>query len=68
MKKSILDLGKTLNKAEQKEIFGGKLDNFLDQYEGCGFGTCMNNFGRCSASACCWNNQNPEDTYYSNCN
>ncbi|WP_452228608.1 hypothetical protein [Lacinutrix sp. MEBiC02404] len=66
--KNLKNLGKALTKAEQKTITGGKLQHFLDQYNGCGFGTCMNNFGRCSALACCWNNQNPEDTYYNNCN
>ncbi len=41
MKKSILNLGKTLNKAEQITINGGKL-------------RCVN--GACSPGNCCHNN------------
>ena len=43
MKKSILNFGKALNKVEQKQINGGTV---------CPWGTCLNDFGRCSHIAC----------------
>lgn len=41
MKKSILNIGKTLNKAEQKEISGGR-PTFCENHQDCpgGFGCC----------------------------
>ncbi|CAM1347500.1 MULTISPECIES: hypothetical protein [Tenacibaculum] len=44
MKKSILNLGKVLKKEELKKINGKE--------GGCGWGFCLNKFGRCSILAC----------------
>ncbi|WP_272150213.1 hypothetical protein [Tenacibaculum aiptasiae] len=38
MKKSILNLGKALNKAEQRTINGGR--KFCESHEDCGTGCC----------------------------
>ena len=45
MKKSILNLGKTLNKAAQKSINGGKIQ--CDLRYRCGSGQCCNTRGWC---------------------
>ena len=40
------DLGKVLNKKQLKEVKGAW------DYGPCGWGFCLNRFGRCSISAC----------------
>lgn len=45
MKKSILNLGKALNKVEQKTINGGKKQ--CDNIHRCGSGFCCNTAGWC---------------------
>jgi hypothetical protein len=51
-----LDGAKQLSKKEQKTINGGIVFNpgggTGPGEDGCGFNTCMNDFGRCSWSAC----------------
>ncbi|SNR15427.1 hypothetical protein [Tenacibaculum jejuense] len=50
MKKSILNLGKSLTREDQKQILGGRLRDPDESPGGnpCGFMTCMNKFGRCA--------------------
>jgi len=51
MKKSILNLGKVLNKTEQKQIKGAWMIYPGDGRD-CGWNMCENAFGRCSVFAC----------------
>lgn len=63
MLKNISNLGKTLNKADQKLITGGQLPGGIgeDCLPTCGFQQCLNNHGRCVHATfdewqiCSWN-------------
>ena len=52
MLKNISNLGKILNKAEQIEIFGGRLN--ISQDDGCHWSAqCLNQWGRCASVMSC---------------
>ncbi|WP_299767089.1 hypothetical protein [uncultured Dokdonia sp.] len=58
MLKNISNLGKTLNKAEQKETLGGRLPVGEENWPGTNGGCnpqaqCLNHWGRCTSRMSC---------------